>query len=132
MESKYVRKSIMSSNLIPTASSLQSFDGVKSLPTGRQVSASASSAYKIFLLNFIFMCYSKEVQAATGCTTLLFALCSYILYSIKYKNMQEKWLLPFLKNVIFFFAMFGGHQFLEFLALAMNSQFFSTITKTNE
>lgn len=71
------------------------------------------------------MCYSKEVQAATGGTVLLFSLGSYILYSIKYKNMQEKWLLPFLKNVILFFAMFGGHQFLEFLALAMNSQFFS-------
>ena len=71
------------------------------------------------------MCYSKEVQAVTGSTVLLFSLGSYIVYSAKYKNMQEKWLLPFLKNVTLFFIMVGGHQLLESLALATNSQFIS-------
>jgi len=38
--------------------------------------------------------------------------------------MQEKWLMPFLKNSILAVAMLGGHQIFAFLALIMKSQFF--------
>ncbi|MFH1565021.1 MAG: hypothetical protein ABIC82_04180 [bacterium] len=68
------------------------------------------------------MCYSKEVQLATGSTILLFCFYYYIHYSIKYKAMEKKWLLPFLKYLIIAYAFIGGHQLFEFLSLASGNQ----------
>lgn len=68
------------------------------------------------------MCYSKEVQLITGNAILLFCLYCYIYYSIKYKALQKKWLLPFLKYLIIAYAFIGGHQFFEFLSLASGNQ----------
>jgi hypothetical protein len=68
------------------------------------------------------MCYSKEVQLTTGVTILSFSLFYYIWFSIKYKVLQKKWLLPFLKNVIIAFTLIGGHQIFEFLSLTTKNQ----------
>lgn len=68
------------------------------------------------------MCYSKEVQLATGSTILGFCLFYYIYFSLKYQAQTKKWLLPFLKNVIIAYALVGGHQVFEFLTLITNSQ----------
>lgn len=67
------------------------------------------------------MCYSKEVQLATGATIWAFSLFYYIYYSIRYQAIQKKWLLPFLKYVIIAFAFIGGHQIFEFLSLLTNN-----------
>ena len=68
------------------------------------------------------MCYSKEVQLATGATIGIFSGCYYLLYSIKYRALQKKWLMPFLKYVILAFASIAGHQLFEFLSLVTHNQ----------
>lgn len=68
------------------------------------------------------MCYSQEVQLATGSTIWASSLIYYIWFSIKYQAMQKKWLMPFLKNVIIAFALIGGHQIFEFLSLLTQNQ----------
>ncbi len=68
------------------------------------------------------MCYSKEVQLATGSTIWISSLAYYIWFSIKYKSIQKKWLMPFLKNILIAFALIGGHQIFEFLSLLTQNQ----------
>lgn len=68
------------------------------------------------------MCYSKEVQLTTGSIILSFCLYYYIHYSIKYRELHKKWLLPFLKYIILAYALIAGHQVFEFLSLTTGSQ----------
>jgi hypothetical protein len=71
------------------------------------------------------MCYSKEVQLATSLIILLSALFFYFYYSkrySKYPKQEQKWLKPFLNNVILIFVAIGGHQLFEFLSLITNNQ----------
>ncbi len=68
------------------------------------------------------MCYSKEVQFATGSTILTSSLIYYIWFSTKYQAIQKKWLVPFLKNVIIAFTLIGSHQIFEFLSLLTKNQ----------
>jgi hypothetical protein len=68
------------------------------------------------------MCYSKEVQLTTGATIGIFSVFYYVYYSIKYRAIQKKWLLPFLKYIIITFGLIGGHQIFEYLSLVTNSQ----------
>jgi hypothetical protein len=68
------------------------------------------------------MCYSKEVQLASGTAIVLFSLYYYIYYTLKYEAEQKKWLQPFLNYLIFAFILIGGHQIFEFLSLLTNNQ----------
>lgn len=68
------------------------------------------------------MCYSKEVQLGTGSVIFLLSIYYYILYSYKFQALSKSWLLPFLKNIIFGFALIGAHQIFEFLALLTENQ----------
>ncbi len=68
------------------------------------------------------MCYSKEVQLATGSTILASCFFYYIYFSIKFEAESKKWLLPFLKNALIAYALIGGHQVFEFLSLLTGSQ----------
>ena len=68
------------------------------------------------------MCYSKEVQLATGATILSVSAYYYLSFSYKYHALQKKWLSPFLRNVLMGFALIGGHQLFEFLSLVTQSQ----------
>lgn len=68
------------------------------------------------------MCYSKEVQLATGSTILLLGSFYYVVYSTRYHALGTPWLMPFLKYVILGFMMIGCHQVFEFLSLATQHQ----------
>lgn len=68
------------------------------------------------------MCYSKEVQLITSLIILSSSLFYYFYYSHKFKPSSQKWLLPFLNNVLLVFAAIGLHQFFEFLSLLTNNQ----------
>ncbi|MBU0981082.1 hypothetical protein KKC94_00135 [Patescibacteria group bacterium] len=68
------------------------------------------------------MCYSKEVQLATGSAIIVISIFYYILYVIKYNAIKEKWLIPFLKFTMAGFLYIGGHQIFEFLSLVTENQ----------
>lgn len=69
------------------------------------------------------MCYSKEVQLATGSTIWIFSILYYFYYFIKFKTVKnKKWFLIFLKYIILAFLLIGGHQIFEFLSLLTNNQ----------
>lgn len=63
------------------------------------------------------MCYSKEVQAATGLTIWALSLYYYWSYRIRFQAIEKPWLLPFLRHVIIAFLLIGSHQIFEFLSL---------------
>ena len=68
------------------------------------------------------MCYSKEVQLATGSTIMLLGSFYYVVYSMRYRALDKPWLMPFLKNVVLGFMMIGAHQVFEFLSLTTQDQ----------
>ncbi len=68
------------------------------------------------------MCYSKEVQLATGVTISAVSVLYYFFYSIKYHALEKKWLRPFLQYIILAFICIGGHQIFEFLSLVTHNQ----------
>ncbi len=68
------------------------------------------------------MCYSKEVQLATGATISIVSIFYYFFYSLKYHALEKKWLMPFLQYIILAFLCIGGHQIFEFLSLITQNQ----------
>jgi uncharacterized membrane protein len=68
------------------------------------------------------MCYSKEVQLATGLVIILSSLAYYFYYSRKYSGSKKRWLKPLFDSLLGGALCIGGHQFFEFLSLATGSQ----------
>lgn len=68
------------------------------------------------------MCYSKEVQLATGSIIVASTAFFYFRYSRQYRKPDKKWLLPALTTFLFAATLIGGHQIFEFLSLVTNNQ----------
>lgn len=63
------------------------------------------------------MCYSEEVQLATGSIITVSAVAYYLRYAKKYSQPDKQWLKPFLKSIFLVFLCIGLHQLFEYLSL---------------